>query len=466
MKCHHPDQVSRPNSVLKKLFVLLIVVVTTTTTLVSAQDYRTPRKPNIVMILADDLGYGDLSSYGAPDLQTPNIDALVRGGIRLDRFYANCPVCSPTRAALLTGRYPDLAGVPGVIRSNARNSWGFLSQDAVLLPKLLSKAGYQTALIGKWHLGLQSPNTPNERGFDFFHGFLGDMMDDYYTHLRHGTNYMRRDTTVITPEGHATDVFSDWAVNYLESRATTPEPFFLYLAYNAPHTPIQPPAAWVDRFRVRHPDVPEKRARLAALIEHMDSGIGRVIAALKATRLDRNTLIVFTSDNGGQLDVGANCGPLRGGKQDMFEGGIRVPACAVWPGVIPPTTRSEAVTLTMDLYPTLCAAAGVSVPGPVEGVSLLPLFLNPDTHLPERTLFWMRREGGGRYLGQDYLAVRRGNWKLMQNHPFEPFRLYDLSEDPQEEHDLSSTERGVVTQLTALLQQHLQQSATVPWQQP
>ena len=351
MKCHHPDQVSRPNSVLKKLFVLLIVVVTTTTTLVSAQDYRTPRKPNIVMILADDLGYGDLSSYGAPDLQTPNIDALVRGGIRLDLFYANCPVCSPTRAALLTGRYPDLAGVPGVIRSNARNSWGFLSQDAVLLPKLLSKAGYQTALIGKWHLGLQSPNTPNERGFDFFHGFLGDMMDDYYTHLRHGTNYMRRDTTVITPEGHATDVFSDWAVNYLESRATTPEPFFLYLAYNAPHTPIQPPAAWVDRFRVRHPDVPEKRARLAALIEHMDSGIGRVIAALKATRLDRNTLIVFTSDNGGQLDVGANCGPLRGGKQDMFEGGIRVPACAVWPCVIPPTTRSEAVTLTMDLYP-------------------------------------------------------------------------------------------------------------------
>ncbi|MBN1362975.1 MAG: sulfatase-like hydrolase/transferase, partial [Sedimentisphaerales bacterium] len=274
-------------------------------------------KPNIIVILVDDLGYGDLSSYGATDLKTPNIDTLMESGMRFDRFYANCPVCSPTRAALLTGRYPDLVGVPGVIRTHLKDNWGFLSPHAVLLPQLLKRAGYHTAIVGKWHLGLTSPNRPNERGFDHFHGFLGDMMDDYYSHRRHDINYMRLDDTEIDPEGHATDLFTDWAIDYLRQRAQAKQPFFLYVAYNAPHTPIQPPDEWLERVRQRERGISDRRAKLVALIEHLDAGIGKVMDAVRQAGLSDNTLIVFTSDNGGQLGVGANNGALRAGKQDM-----------------------------------------------------------------------------------------------------------------------------------------------------
>ena len=295
------------------------------------------RKPNILMILVDDLGYGDLSSYGAKDLQTPHIDRLMTAGMRFDNFYANCPVCSPTRASLLSGCYPDMVGVPGVVRTHITNSWGYLAPHAVLLPKAVKEQGpfashpyhNNTAIVGKWHLGLDSPNTPNERGFDHFHGFLGDMMDDYYNHRRHGNNYMRLDGKEIDPEGHATDLFTQWSIDYINDHAKTQWPFFLYLAYNAPHTPIQPPADWLDRVKKREPGIDEKRAKLVALIEHLDDGIGKVIAAIKNAGISENTLVIFTSDNGGQLGVGASNGPLRAGKQDMYEGGIRVPMCAV-----------------------------------------------------------------------------------------------------------------------------------------
>lgn len=199
--------------------------------------------PNILLILVDDLGYGDLSSLGARDVQTPRIDGLAAAGMRFRRFYANSTVCSPTRAALLTGRYPDRVGVPGVIRTHAEDSWGRLSDEAVLLPGVLRARGYQSALVGKWHLGLAAPDTPLDRGFDVFHGFLGDMMDDYFTHRRHGINYMRDGREEVDPEGHATELFTRWAVDFLGSRQKDAAPFFLYLAYNAPHAPIQPPAA-------------------------------------------------------------------------------------------------------------------------------------------------------------------------------------------------------------------------------
>jgi arylsulfatase A-like enzyme len=210
-------------------------------------DPALPTPPNIVVILADDLGYGDLSGFGAKDLQTPNVDSLIASGVRFNNFYSNSPVCSPTRAALLTGSYPDLAGVPGVIRTHPIDNWGYLSANKPLLPRPLKSRGYHTGLVGKWHLGLESPNTPNERGFDLFHGFLGDMMDDYYTHRRHGINYMRHNAEVIDPPGHATDLFTDWAIHYLDERKRDKRQFFLYLAYNAPHVPTQPPADWLAR---------------------------------------------------------------------------------------------------------------------------------------------------------------------------------------------------------------------------
>ena len=333
-----------------------------------------PPPPNVLLILVDDLGYGDLSSYGATDLDTPNLDRMISRGMRFDRFYANCPVCSPTRASLLTGCFPDAVGVPGVIRTHSRNSWGYLAPDAPLLPAVLKTAGYRTAMFGKWHLGLGEPNLPNLRGFDFFHGFLGDMMDDYFHHRRHGVNYMRRNRETIDPEGHATDLFTQWSCDWLK-QYDDQAPFFIYLAYNAPHSPIQPPDDFLARYRAKHPDVTEKRAKLAALIEHMDAGIGRVISCLEETGRADNTLEIFTSDNGGSIRHGASNGPLAGGKQDMLEGGIRVPMCAVWPGCISPGSQSDRVALTMDLFPTICEAAGTDVPHPIDGRSILPTLL-------------------------------------------------------------------------------------------
>lgn len=421
------------------------------------------RKPNVVVILADDLGAGDLACCGAKDMQTPHLDALFAAGMRGSNFYANSCVCSPTRAALLTGRYPDLVGVPGVIRTMPHDSWGYLAPDAVLLPKLLKEAGYRTGIVGKWHLGLEAPNLPNERGFDHFHGFLGDMMDDYTNHRRHGNNYLRLNDKEIDPKGHATDLFTTWACEFLKEQK--PErPFFLYLAYNAPHAPIQPPAEWLEKVQKRQPGVDPKRAKLVALIEHLDDGVGKVLATLKESGLDRNTLVIFTSDNGGQLDLGASNGPIRGTKGSMYEGGLKEPMAAVWPERIKAGSQSERVCLTMDIFPTVLEAAGVPVRHEIDGISFLPTLLGKEEAGPERTLFFTRREGGVAYGGKTIDAVRKGDWKLLQNSPFGPQELYNLRRDPQEKENLLAREPKKVQELSAALRAHIQRAGAVPWQ--
>jgi arylsulfatase A-like enzyme len=425
-----------------------------------------PTTPNVIVILVDDLGHGDLSSYGATDLETPNIDKLVASGMRFDNFYANCPVCSPTRASLLTGRYPELVGVPGVIRTHAKDNWGYLDPSAVTLPETLGKVGYDTAIVGKWHLGLEAPNRPTDRGFAFFKGYLGDMMEDYYNHRRHGINYMRSGTEEIDPEGHATDLFSEWAIDYLLSEKRSERPFFLYLAYNAPHTPIQPPTEWVDKVLERQPGIDRKRASLVALIEHMDHGIGRVLETLRSTPLADNTIVIFTSDNGGQLNVGANNGPLRDGKQSMYEGGLKVPACFSWPGHIAPGTRCDTSALTMDLFPTICEIAGAEVDHPIDGISILPTLNRESQTNLTRALYFHRREGGDRYGGLTINAVRDGDWKLLQDSPFAPLELYNLKTDPQETTDLAETNRDQFRRLSELLRVQVQRGGAVPWQRP
>ncbi|HUS93430.1 MAG TPA: sulfatase [Phycisphaerae bacterium] len=426
-------------------------------------------RPNILMILVDDLGYGDLSGYGAKDMRTPHVDALAAGGMRFRNFYANCPVCSPTRAALLTGRYPALVGVPGVIRTHDGDNWGHLSREAVLLPEALRKAGYDTAIVGKWHLGLASPNTPNDRGFDHFHGFLGDMMDDYHTHRRHGINYLRLDRQEIDPKGHATDLFTQWAVEYLQGRKGKAKPFFLYLAYNAPHTPIQPPAEWLAKVQKRQPDLPAGRAKLVALIEHMDDGIGQVTAALKQAGLADSTLVIFSSDNGGQSGVGANNGPTRAGKGTMYEGGLRVPTCAVWPGKIARGVETDRVALTMDLYPTILEAAGAAnlCPKDIEGRSVLPLLLGREMPAEDRMLFFTRREGGP-HKGGTSDAVIAGGWKLLRNLPGAKLELYNLRDDPREQRNLAAgTDRpAVYDRLAQALEDYVRRHNAVPWRRP
>jgi len=421
-------------------------------------------KPNIVLILVDDLGYGDLSCQGAKDLYTPNIDRIMNDGIRFTDFHANSTVSSPSRAALLTGCYPDKVGVPGVIRTETDDNWGYLSPNAVLLPNLLKKAGYTSAIIGKWHLGLESPNTPNERGFDLFRGFLGDMMEDYYTHLRLGFNYMRYNEQIIDPQGHATDLFSDWSVEYINERKGKMEPFFLYLAYNAPHVPVQPPKEWEDKVIKRETGISERRAKLVALIEHLDDGIGRVLAAIEKNGMMDNTLILFSSDNGGQLSVGADNGIYRGGKGDMYEGGIRVAGGMCWKSKIKAGSVTDNLALLSDLFPTICEAAGAEITHSIDGISILPTLLGQEQITDDRTVYWVRREGGA-CGGLAYYAARKGNYKILQNSPWEPVQFFDLLTDSVEQKPLSNRDfPNIYRQLFQSQKEHIRSTGAVPWQ--
>ncbi|WP_237729403.1 sulfatase family protein [Schlesneria paludicola] len=439
-----------------------------------------PSRPNVIVILTDDQGRGDYSAFGTKDIRTPAIDRLCREGMTFDNFRANSCVCSPTRAALLTGCFPDRVGVPGVIRHTHNDSWGWLAPHAVLLPQILKSQGYHSAIVGKWHLGLASPNTPTERGFDFFHGFLGDMMDDYLTHRRGGQNFMRRNHDVIDPEGHATDLFTDWACDYLAERAKAQTrsdaarpntPFFLYLAYNAPHDPIQPPTAWREKVRQREPDMAEARVGLVALIEQMDAGIGKVLETLDRLKLADNTLVFFTSDNGGLLRHQANNGPWRSEKQHMYEGGLRVPAIARWPNHIESGSHTARSAVTMDLFATIADAAGATTPQGIDGISFLPTLLgqaSAENALADaqRELYFVRREGGSAYGGKTIEALIQGDWKLIQDNPFQPLELYNLAVDPQESRNRIHEEQAIAARLSALLRKHIQNGGQVAWQRP
>lgn len=419
-------------------------------------------QPNIIMIMVDDLGWGDLSVNGGKDIRTPNIDKLFEEGTAFTNHYSNCTVCSPTRASFLTGLYPDMAGVPGVIRTHVQNSWGFLSPGAITLPNLLRMAGYNTALIGKWHLGLEAPNLPNMRGFDYFKGFLGDMMDDYYSHLRHGINYMWLNNHEIRPEGHATDLFTDWAVDYINQQKYANKPFFLFLSYNAPHFPIQPPDEWYHRVLAREKGIDSLRARNVAFVEHLDEGIGKVMQGLKISGMDKKTLVVFTSDNGGSIPHRASNLPLRGGKQDHYEGGIKVPTVMVWPGRIKPGSDTPVLSLTMDLMPTFLDIAGTPVTHAIDGISLWPYINGEDPGTSDRVVFWVRREGGV-HGGKAYYAARKGPYKLLQNNPYEPLQLFNLEADPFEQDPLD-TRLPLFNELKRHLSQHIRRAGAVPWQ--
>ncbi len=423
-------------------------------------------RPNFLVIFTDDHGYGDVSTYHASDVRTPHIDSIAAEGMLFTAMRANCTVCSPSRAALLTGRYADRVGVPGVIRTRPEDSWGYLDPAVPTLANELKQVGYHTAIVGKWHLGLESPNTPNERGFDFFHGFLGDMMDSYVTHLRHGNNYLRRNQEPIEAEGHATDLFTKWAAEYLRERALDKDkPFYLYLAYNAPHFPIEPPADWLAKVKQRAPDLEEKRARDVAFVEHLDNSIGKVLAVLKETGLDRNTLLVFTADNGGSLPHAQNNDPWRDGKQSHYDGGLRVPFMVRWPGQIKAGSVCDYAGLNFDLFPTFLELAGVKPSAEIDAVSLKPLLDGGHITQP-RELYFTRREGGPAYGGKSYDAIIRGDWKLLQNDPYGPLELYNLRDDPQEKRNLASSNRKLVNELSAALQKHLQRGGKTPWQRP
>lgn len=420
--------------------------------------------PNILLILTDDQGYGDVSAYQKSDVLTPNIDRIAQEGMLFTSMRANAAVCSPSRAALLTGRYADRVGVPGVIRTRPEDSWGYFDPSVPTIANELKNVGYHTAIIGKWHLGLESPNTPNERGFDFFHGFLADMMDSYITHRRHDQNYMRLNDQNIEPEGHATELFTNWSVEYLQDQAAKPDqPFFLYLAYNAPHFPVEPPAEWLDKVRLRNPDLDEKRALNVAFVEHLDHQIGRVLQILDTTGLAKNTVVCFTSDNGGSLPHGQSNHPWRDGKQSHYDGGLKVPFMVRWPGQIAAGSRSDYQGLSFDLFPTFLDLADINVSSELDSVSLLPI-LQGGSGDTARDLYFVRREGGPTYGGKSYEAIIRNGWKLMQNDPYSPLELYNLKDDPFEKQNVAATQGRIVNELSAALRQHIQRGGKTAWQ--
>lgn len=429
----------------------------------STADEATP--PNLVLILADDLGYGDVSYQGAPDLRTPFLDAFAKQSVRFRQMRANCTVCSPTRAAILSGIYADRAGVPGVIRTQPAGSFGFLNAGVSTLADRLKGVGYHTAAVGKWHLGLESPNLPNDRGFDHFHGFLGDMMDDYYTHLRGGRNFMRLGRTVIEPEGHATELFTQWSIDYLKKQSqSSDEPFFLYLAYNAPHFPIQPPAEWLAKAKKRFPALDAKRVANIALIEHLDHELGRLFRSLDEMALSENTVVAFTSDNGGSLPHAQRNLPWRDGKQSHFDGGLKVPFLIRTPFSSP--TVSDYAGLTFDLHATYLELAGAEPPADTDAVSLVPILNGQAIETPERELYFVRREGNARYVGKAYHALIKGKWKLAHHDPFSPLELYDLETDPEETTNVIAQQRKIARQMKLSLLRHVQRGGRVPWQPP
>jgi len=339
-----------------------------------------------------------------------------------------------------------------------------MDPKAILLPEVLKTKGYESALIGKWHLGLESPNTPNEKGFDLFRGFLGDMMEDYWDHRRGGINWMRHNEEEIDPEGHATDLFTDWAIDYLEDRKNKEDPYYLYLAYNAPHFPIQPPQEWLDKVLEREEGIDPKRAKNVAFIEHLDYSIGQVLEKLESTGLIENTLVVFTSDNGGAVRFAQSNGDLRGGKQDHYEGGIKVPAYVKWKGHITPGSTTDNLALHMDLFTTFCDVAGVDLDHEVDGVSILPSLLGKEQVTDDRFVYWVRREGGDRYGGQAYYAARYGDFKILQNTPYDPIEFYNVAQDEYETTALEISDNAVYDSLRVHLKEHIRASGGIPWQ--
>jgi arylsulfatase A-like enzyme len=402
---------------------------------------QAPTRPNVVLIMMDDIGYGDVGSYGSPDARTPNIDRLARQGIRLTDAYANGAVCTPTRAALISGRYQQRVGLERVL-TEADSDRG-LPVTGVSLPALLSANGYSTGLLGKWHLGFKREFGPNAHGFAEFYGFLGGA-HDYYA----GDLY--EDTTVVQPVGYLTDELTRRAVAFVDRHAT--QPFFLEVAYNAVHWPFEPPGLSADEAKRRAAmplaqmpadSVHATRADYVKMLERADDGVGRILAALEKHALSQNTLVIFTNDNGGEW-LSRNA-PLFHRKGTLWEGGIRVPLILRWPARLPAGKTSAQVAMTMDVTASILAATSTSAPGAYrpDGIDLLPI-LRGTTPPRERHVFWRVANPG-----RQQRAVRSGNWKLLVDSG--QLLLYDLAKDPGERNDLAAGHPEIVRSLQHLL---------------
>jgi arylsulfatase A-like enzyme len=400
------------------------------------------RPPNLIVILADDLGWADLGHDGS-QIDTPHLDRLAKEGVKLTRFHASAPMCSPTRAALLTGRYPHSVGVPELASPDARGNVPILALDhnAITIPEALKPAGYRSALVGKWHLGHAPKNWPRTHGFDEFWGSLIGTPTFW-----HAKETYHNETPIQVP-GYYTDELAAKAVEIIRRDAAAQQPFFLYLAFNAPHYPLEAPFELVSKYRKRFPDR-GLFAIFAAMVDRLDTGIGRVLAALDELKISENTLVVFTSDNGPSAELNAygpegadySNGPLRGYKFGTTEGGTRVPFLARWPGKIPAGAVRPTPAITMDILPTLLAAAQIKPAAnhEIHGTSLLPLLRGEP----------FARNGALHWENQQNYAILDGDWKLIRRAWEKHARLYRPAEDIGEDHDLAAKNPAKVAELT------------------
>lgn len=450
----------------KKLIQLLTVAALATFGSALAAE-SSVRCPNIVFILADDLGYADLSCFGSKAVQTPHLDALAAGGVKLTQFYAASAVCTPTRASILTGRYP----LRFDIRQHFSDDESHLPRGVNTLPKLLKQAGYATAHIGKWHLGglhqkhfvnrAATIPGPHEHGFDHYlcqieeQPLRGELGRKRRLYRDGGTCLVRDDKAVPADDpyyrAHFTDIIGDEAVRLVEEFHKQGRPFFLNIWHLVPHTPYEPtPEPHWSRYR--DPGISEDQHCFRAMVAHMDAKVGQLVAKLIQLGIREQTLIVFTSDNGGAYE--ADIGPLQGGKTDLHEGGIRVPMIACWPGRIPAGRSSAAVGNTVDLLPTFCAAAGAGVPDGalLDGINLLPCLTGSGVATERELLFWQLDLYRG--LQRHYPkpkpyateAVRWQNWKLLAKDG-EPLELFDLDADIRETNNLLDTQPEIAARL-------------------
>ncbi len=417
-------------------------------------------KPNVLVILTDDQGSIDLNCYGAQDLITPHLDGLAQRGTRFTQFYVGAPVCSPSRAALITGRYPQRAGVPGNMPSQPGHDG--MPTEQVTMAEMMKQAGYATGHVGKWHLGYSPPTMPNAQGFDSSFGHMGGCIDNY-SHFFYWVPPNRHDLWRNGREvWYDGQFFGDLMVQecqrFLDLCHQREQPFFLYWAINMPHYPLQGTAKWRERYR----DLPEPRRMYAEFVSTADELVGRVIEHLDQLQLRQRTLIVYLSDHGHSVEDrtfsgGGNSGPYRGHKFTLWEGGIRVPCIVSWPGVVPEGEVRAQVAISTDWLPTIAQYCQVPLPATrLDGKSIVEVINSATASSPHEALHWETR--GGRHW-----AVREGKWKLVQGGPAtdqggtklpaaEVF-LSDLDSDVTETVNLVSEHPEIVRRLTQLHQQ-------------
>jgi N-acetylgalactosamine-6-sulfatase len=425
---------------------------------VEAAEPKQITRPNIVLIIADDLGYGDLACYGCPDTRTPALDRLAAQGVRFTNFYANAPECTPTRTALMTGRYQQHVGglecaigtgnvgrYDDAVRLAERHDLGLPVSETTIL-ELLKRAGYTLGGFGKWHLGYEPKFMPLEHGFDRFFGPMGGGVDYWYHGEWDGVHMLYENDRPVHCEGYLTDLVTDKALEFLREETSgrkRGEPFFLYLPYTAPHTPIQHPDRKPPAPRLQETWNRGDRETYVLMVERLDRCIGKVLDALDRRAIAENTLVIFFSDNGGTKT--ANNGPFSGTKGGLFEGGIREPCIVRWPGVLPEGKVTDQMAITFDLSKSIVRAAGAELPQdrPFEGIDVLE-------HLEEgrppqpRTLFWRHRRGE-----RTWRAVRDGPLKYLSRQDGDRFNeyLFDLEADPGEKNDLLASRPDDVKRL-------------------